>query len=292
MQQDHLKSLEGNADFQTHPCHIYMIARAPRITIDLQSLKMDDKVLEGRFLVQHRNEFEPHEFQTPHQFGPVKASFECPYPHTTITIRDQAGALVMRTRTGHFVRMCPPKYWGLLDLEIMYVGQSYGVDGARTAPDRLEKHETLQAIYAEAVQHSPDKDVWLILWSFGDQILASFDGRSKDYGTTDEEDTSHMAEVLANPISEQQKINFTEAALIRYFQPEYNETYKKTFPNPAHVTYSECYDLDINSVCVAIDSEPIKSRIWTPHVRPSHDHVPVFNLHSPEERRGMFDLPD
>lgn len=291
-QQDYLAKLSEEGLFQEHPCHIYMIARAPRIAIDLPSLKLDDTTLSGRFLIQHQNNFTPHEFVTPHNFGPVKATFESPYPHTMLTIRDEQGKMLLLTKSAHLVRMCPHKHWRLLDLEVMYVGQSYGVDGARTAPDRLLKHETLQAIYAEAVQHAPDKDIWLVLWSFDDQILASFDGRSREYEMTEEEDLGHLENVLHTPVSEQQKINFTEASLIRYFQPEYNQIYKNTFPNPAHVTYSECYDLDINSVSFNLDSETTRSRLWSPQVKPSYVHFAQFNLHSPDERRSMFDLPE
>jgi hypothetical protein len=53
-----------------------------------------------------------------------------------------------------------------LDLKVLYIGQSYGVEGARTAPDRLQSHSTLQGIYSEAIIKNPDCEVWFILTSF------------------------------------------------------------------------------------------------------------------------------
>jgi hypothetical protein len=49
---------------------------------------------------------------------------------------------------------------------------------------------------------------------------------SKQYGTTTEEDDEHIDSVLGTEITEQQQINFTKAALIRYFDPEYNVLFR------------------------------------------------------------------
>jgi hypothetical protein len=42
-QQDTHAQFAKDPLYQEHPCHIYMIAGAPRILIDAASLKMDDK---------------------------------------------------------------------------------------------------------------------------------------------------------------------------------------------------------------------------------------------------------
>jgi hypothetical protein len=91
-------------------------------------------------------------------------------------------------------------------------------------------------------------------------------------------------------ISEQQFINFTEAALIRYFQPAFNVIYKDSFPNPAHKTYSECYDLDVNLVNVEIGSfDAIDLMLYNSHIEREPIHFAEFPLHNPLERRAMFD---
>jgi hypothetical protein len=288
-QQDYLEKLEETEQTKQQPFHIYMIARCPRIAIDVASLTIDDTKVSGRFLIQIQNEFTPYPFQLRNELGTSKVTFAADYPHNHLRVIDESGKEIANYRVAHLLRLCPSDMWKLLDLEVLYIGQSYGVEGARTAPARLLKHETLQAIYAQAILNSPDKDVWLLLWHFENQLLVSFDGRSKDIEKSLDEDTAHMHSVLGTEVSEQQRINYTEAALIRYFQPEFNKEYKDTFPNPAHTSYSECYDLDINSVCVEIDTEPIRTRLWTPTVSAAWQHFAEFNLHSPEERKGMFD---
>jgi hypothetical protein len=177
-----------------------------------------------------------------------------------------------------------------LDLEVLYIGQAYGSDGSRTAVDRLQNHSTLQGIYAEAIRNSPDQEVWMVLCSFEPYLLASFDGRSKNYATTLHQDDAHIHQVISTAITEQQEINFTEAALIKYFQPEYNKVYKDSFPNPAHSTYSECYDVDLNMVSVEVQTEELRLKLWSEAAKPAWVHFCTFPLHSKQERQFMFDL--
>jgi hypothetical protein len=133
-------------------------------------------------------------------------------------------------------------------------------------------------------------EIWLVLFRFEEMLLVTFDGRSKSYGTSDEQDLAHMQSVLGTPVTEAQRINYTEAALIRYFRPPYNTEYKNSFPSPAHASYAECYDLDLNAVTVEIDSRQIRCRLWSEAVEPTWIHLPRFELHSKEERQSMFDF--
>ncbi len=185
-----------------------------------------------------------------------------------------------------------------IDFEVLYIGQSYGVDGARTAPDRLISHSTLQGIYAEAMDKNPDSEIWLALASFDQFNLMMFDGRSSFTDEERESDKERFSTAYDKlnwdgGISDQQKINFTEAALIRYFKPPYNQIYKDSFPNPAHSTYTECYDLDINSVCIELNTgDIVNCRFYSEAVPKVNWHMKDFALHSKEERRAMFDISD
>ena len=96
--------------------------------------------------------------------------------------------------------------------------------------------------------------------------------------------------VLEKGIKEQQEINFTEAALIRYFKPEYNDKFKETFPSPAHSTYSECYDIDINSISIEFLTQDLRCRFYSDEVKPNWEHFAFFNLHTYADRKGMFDF--
>ena len=134
-----------------------------------------------------------------------------------------------------------------LSLEVLYVGQAYGSNGERTAPDRLRSHSTLQAIYSRVISRSPDQEIWLSLWSFDTKLLLSMDGRWSQYQTPLEEDDAHLDQVWDTPLNEQQKINLTEAAIIYYFQPEFNVQFKNEFPSPVHSTYAQCYSCDLRN---------------------------------------------
>jgi hypothetical protein len=161
--------------------------------------------------------------------GTSDVTFQSEYPFTEYAFINKAGEWIARGKCALQLAMLGPQYWQHLDLEVLYVGQAYGRDGKRTATERLKSHATLQGIYAEAIKNSPDQEVWMILSTFEAYLLGSFDGRTKDYATSMEEDDEHISNVLRNEISEQQKINFTEAAIIKYFQPEYNKYTKTAF---------------------------------------------------------------
>ena len=105
-----------------------------------------------------------------------------------------------------------------------------------------------------------------------------------------DEDDAHIDAVLGKEITERQRINFTEAALIRYFQPEYNTIYRDSFPNPMHTSYSECYDLDINSVMAEIDTEDMDAQFWSSAAAPAWQHFATYALHSRAEREAMFEF--
>ncbi|MCE9608506.1 MAG: hypothetical protein K8U03_26780 [Planctomycetia bacterium] len=289
VQQADLALLKDDNRFQKRPCHIYMITRAPRLSIDIASMTMDDHTIKGQFLVQKKNNFVPRPFSIQHTFGTKRLTFESDFPHTRLISRDENGELFGDWKVSMAIREWKLDVGDLLDLEVMYVGQSYGVDGARTAPDRLQAHETLQAIYAETVAKSPDQDVWLVLQHFEEQLMHEMNGSYDEFEKTEEEDIDHSSKIYDATFTEQQTINYAEAGMIRYFQPEFNRIYKDSFPNPAHSTYSQCYDLDIHMLAVSICTDCIRSRIWSPTVAPSDKHLAQFDLRTSEQRRGIFD---
>jgi hypothetical protein len=287
-QQDGLELLGESGFGQEYPCHIYMVGRRPRVVLDPASIQITEQTIMCTFKIQRENAFEEHRFEASNIFGGTEIRVECPSPHTEFVFYDRNDEIIVNGKAAILMGMMSSKSWHLLNLEVLYIGQSYGVGGARTAPDRLRNHSTLQGIYSEVIRFSPDQEVWLVLWSIEPELIASFDGRSKTYGTSPEEDSRHRSHVLRAPITEQQ-INFTEAALIRYFEPEYNSIYKNSFPNPAHKTYSDCYDIDLNMISVTIQTNDIGCQLYTNKVAPKWTHIAAFPLHSAEERKAMFD---
>lgn len=291
LDQNGLMRPEVKAEGQKNPFHIYMIHRRPRFRIDPQSFNVTLQSVSGTLVASVRGNAIRFPFSVPNKLGTAAVRLECPYPHTEFDLIDAvAGHRLYRARVGlfaHAVRVGGDH----LDLEVLYVGQSYGVDGARTAPERLLSHSTLQQIYADAMTRFPDDEIWLTLWSFSPPIVISMtDGCAATTLVSDDASASHFANILTTLITEQQVINFTEAALIKYFLPSYNIQFKDTFPSPAHATYSECYELDLNGVIVSFDTSEIGCRLWSQSVPRSWQHVPRFELHSRDARKSMFDL--
>lgn len=270
--------------------HIYMICRRPRITLVPDSVRFTENKVAGEFRKQIKDQYISIPFETNNLLGTSEVTLRCGYPYTDYTIIDKAGNKISSGKSALLLANLGPEFWEHLDLEVLYVGQAYGKDGSRTASERLKSHSTLQGIYAEAIRNSPDQEIWLIVSTFKPLLLASFDGRSKIYATTDQEDCEHMNKVIHHDMTEQQQINFTEAALINYFQAPYNKIYKGSFPNPAHTTYSECYDIDLNMVCVEVQTAELGLRLWSEAVEPNWIHFCSFPLHSRKERVYMFEM--
>jgi hypothetical protein len=203
VQQEDLPRLTEAGVFAVDPCHIYSIVRRPRVSFIPSSIAIDDEKISGVLRIQKQHEFEEVQFAFANEYGRSGMSARCEFPNSVLRILDDAGSEVLILR-GSVLLTKLQNLQDLANYEVLYVGQSYGVDGARTAPERLMAHSTLQGIYHEALQHSPDQEIWILLMSFQPPImLMSFDGRSQDYQTSVEEDEAHYHRVLQTDISEQ-----------------------------------------------------------------------------------------
>lgn len=297
-QYDDLDLLKETKPFNAdNPCHIYAICRRPRVRIAKENFECKGESLIMDFKIQYQDEYSDLEIEIKNPFGNVQVNIESEYPHSTFYFVTDKHRI--KAKTASFLHSIPRHTYNgdFLDLEVLYIGQSYGIEGARTAPERLKKHETMQAIYAEALGKNPDQEIWLMLFSFSQLGLTMFDGRTKFSDEEREQDKGRATEFFhkfaTGGLTEQQFINFTEAALIRYFKPPYNKDYVKTFPSPAHTTYTECYDLDINSVAIELGTmDSVNIMLYSESVKRDFIHFGQFLMHNKEERRSMFDFID
>lgn len=293
LQQDDLKKV-GQMDYfnEDNPCHIYLICKRPRITLNTKDFKIENGKIIFPFQIQRQNKFEKMYIEKPYADDP-NIILTSKYPYNCFEIKNSNDEIIQAGKTALLFQTLQHQDYSLFDLEVLYIGQSYGVEGARTAPDRLKSHSTLQGIYLEAILRNPDSEIWLLLTSFEQILLTIMDGRIKVSAEELKKDNEHSKKVtktvLYDGLKEQQVINFTEAALIRYFQPPYNIDYKDTFPNPAHSTYSECYELDINSVCIEVNTENINCRLYSETISAHWSHMKDFFLHTKSDRKSMFD---
>lgn len=277
-------------------CYIYMICSRQRVTVNKDNSYYIGNDFNFGFKIQRQDTYEECSIRFPCGKGKHKAILESNYPYNFFSLLFEDGGGI-KAKVSTFLSSIPE--FGLnrdfLDLNVLYVGQSYGANGSRTALDRLKKHETLQKILSDVSTREPDKEVWLMLYSFKQNGLTLFDGRTKfsekEYNDDLQRPIDFINTISEGGIKEQQFINFTEAALIRYFKPFYNKNFKNIFPSLTHSSYSECYDLDVNTVAVELGTkESVNIMLYSDEVKRKPIHLAEFFMHNREERVSMFDF--
>jgi hypothetical protein len=298
VQQEYLSHPSVSVFFGNDIPHIYFIIKRPRVSFIPDTFNLTDGFLEVDYKIQRKGITNKYHLKVRNNFGTKNATLICEYPHSVFAIIDNDSkeiithGLVAALLNSAYHYLEDPSF---LDCEILYIGQAFGKDGNRNAIDRLQSHSTLQLIYSEAIRKNLDDEIWLCLLSFEQANFTVFDGATEFSREELEKDDKTYKDTFwkinYEGLNEAQKINFTEAALIRYFQPQYNKEYKDSFPTKGHTSYSECYDLDINSVCFEMEtSDSIFCKFYSSAVERNYLHMATFLLHSPEERRLFFDL--
>lgn len=180
------------------------------------------------------------------------------------------------------------------EFEVLYIGQSYGKRGERTAITRLSSHSTLQKILMDCQSKYSGRHIYLLLLEITSLLNMSFDGLSKKYTKTIDESDIHMMNVLQNLPEEQQIVNISVAALIHYFKPEYNRNFVENFPNENHKGYRQYFNLDYNHFSFEIDLEfdacaPIQLYSPTNRINSSFDVV-QYKLYNDQNRLTMYEM--
>ncbi|QMW04521.1 hypothetical protein [Spirosoma foliorum] len=268
LQQQELEYFAENQDIfnDQSKCHIYFILKRPRTTINGSYFKFNDDYFELEVEIQIKNRFINRLLKIDNPYKSKNAKLITDYPYNYFEIQTEEHNFAFKTGALlDYIQQINPIKDDLLDYEILYIGQSYGEAGNRTAIDRLISHSTLQKIYNEAIIKHPDSEIWLMLSSFAQTNISSTNGQITARTENESLDRERFINFMDTKFSEQQKINFTEAALIRAFQPKFNIEYKNTFPNPAHSSYNECYKLDLNGIAIEIDLSSMNRWLYSDH---------------------------
>lgn len=280
------------------PCHIYFICRRPRITIDLSKTNVSKEYIDFAFKIHKKGNLQEKTIRLENPIKSDELFFESDFPYTNFKLSNpttKSGIINVSLFLQHQRRLHPDFPDELLELEILYIGQSYGKKGERKATERLKNHETLQTIYYESMIRNPDDEIWVALCHFEEVGVISIDGglvQTEEEAKKDNERLStFLQKVTGSHLDQKQKINFTEAALIKYFEPPYNKDFIDSFPSITHSSYQECYELDINSVMIELNTmEMISCNFYSQKV-PSHFiHLHSFWFHDKEERRSLFQI--
>jgi hypothetical protein len=272
--------------------HIYLICKHPSCYFAWNTFRFEDGTITVRTRFKVRGEERQSEFTFPFPGGDEATGARLSdYPHRELHYLDKSGAPVMVLPAG-MLTLAPEsrdKHPELGCFEVLYVGQAFG-DGTRSAFQRLQSHSTLQKILAESQYKYPDDEVNVFVFEYCPyRFITQMDGRAKQ-AIGDERDQKRFFSILENPLNKHQQISLIEAALIRYFTPEYNEIYKESFPSLSHKILKECYDLDFSGLIVEINTDELGFFLYSPKVPARMHHISKVDLFTPLDREGFFQL--
>jgi hypothetical protein len=256
-------------------CHIYLIGYTPRI--DFVGAEQKDRNLLLSFEVLS----EMHVIDYPLPGGlSLKTDGELWYLSDSSGRRSWPNAIEMQTRLAATA--------GAIKFEVKYVGQAYGQDGSRNAIDRLLKHETLQKIALKGVPEGYRLTLLLLAIEPSNQLITSINPFAKN---TEESGTriQQGLDKLFNT-TEEERISLYEAALIRYFYPDFNKEFKDSFPSTNLKILRDCYEKDFSALVAEICIDDLPFRLWSSAVEPKLYHIAKHDLHKGEERRMFFGL--
>ncbi|ATX83547.1 MULTISPECIES: hypothetical protein [Bacillus amyloliquefaciens group] len=250
------KDLKEAADLNAAKFQIYMIIRIPKITIDSNALKVFRSHIE--LVLKFKTDFgifnETIKCQFSHDRDHTMFDYEIDKLGKTLKIKDGTDEVTLRALflQGKFSRPIPA--------EVLYIGRAYGKNGNRTAFDRLKSHESLQRILADHTYEEVIGDIAIALFEINAKLIGEFIDM-----TNPSEDLFNLESVLLlkDPIAMNQVINITEAALINFFKPKYNDILKNNFPDKTHTSYKEFFKLRYTSVTVEVDQETLNIRLFT-----------------------------
>jgi len=174
-----------------------------------------------------------------------------------------------------------------LNFKVQYIGQAYGKDGNRNALDRLKSHSTLQEMAIKGV--SEGHDLQLLLIGLENNKLYTFMNpfaKNKDKDTSSKR-ISNGLDMLFNT-TEKERVSLYEAAMIRYFQPQYNKQLKDSFPSTDIKTLSNCYDKDMQGVIAEFGLEGFPFNLYSETIPPKDYHIARFDLHNEDDRKVFF----
>lgn len=280
-------TMNEDAENVSKACHIYLICRRPSTYFIKDTMKYDGKTIEVD--VGYKVDGEEKKFSYKGEFplldDAVRLSVSG-YPHREIITYDKDGEEVRRLPAS-LVSIKQDWKSPLKQLEVLYVGQSFG-NGSRTAHERLKSHSTLQKILADSHHKYPDGEISVLMVKFEPyELLIAMDGNS-NVKNDDHVENNRFRSIRENPLSEKQQIDLVEAALIRYFQPHYNDKFKVKFPSPKVKVLRKCYELDFSGLVVEINTEELMFRLYSKERELSHHHICNVDIADEKSRAGFF----
>jgi hypothetical protein len=270
-------------------CHIYLVVKRPRVTYVPGSFVIAGPDARGKVQFFRNGQKKTSSVAFYLQGRPSIDSTEVSgYPHNNLVVK--SGGRVFCEIPAHLMVMgCSAiEDQTLRQLEVVYVGMAYG-DGTRSAKDRLANHATLQQVLADLNHDYPDDEALIVMAEYAPpQAFICIDGSAVGVDPADDRDVIDDVGRLGSELPEIVRIALIEAGLIRYFQPEYNEKYKESFPRRDHKILEAVYAIDFIGLGVELNTMEIGARLFSPSRRAGAHHIANYDLHDPNDRESFF----
>ncbi len=279
-------------------CHIYCVVDYPRVNFVPDSIIYEilNNEIIYRVLLEYRHNGEMKRVAIEDRVplsGNISKVIIDKYPHTEIILLDSNDNFVMSTTALKlaYAASIPD----LTNLNVLYIGKGTGIKKQKNALERVQEHKTIQKILAFHHARHPDRSVLIGLFNFGAVNKYAFiDGmdHSKIFGL---DDFTRLMHAQQFQLSLNQKTAIIEAALIRYFEPEYNDKLKKDLPAKNSKALADCYKYDISAIVVKLwtsdeNSPYLNYYLYSHKVESSEKHNICIELIDPEVRKGFFSI--
>lgn len=256
-------------------CHIYLIGYTPKI--DFVGAEQKDSRLLLKFEVLKQEHVVS--FELPESFS-LKQDGELWY------VGDSSGQRCWPSETEMQSKLSSQS--GTVNFEVKYVGQAYGQDGSRNAIDRLLKHETLQKIALKGVPAGYRITLLMLSVQPNNQLITTINPFAKNTGAGEERIKQGLSKLFNT--TEEERISLYEAALIRYFYPDFNKEFKDSFPSINLKILRDCYEKDFSAVVAEICIDDLPFRLWSNAAKPTLYHIAQHDLHKRADRKMFFGL--
>ena len=286
---------DDNIDFfKNSNFHHYMIVKSPRVFF--KEITIEGTDLNYTFISKFKGKDFIYQITLEDQLdNNIKPIFKYNTTKTFVQIYDDSENLISEVDANLlFQKLCidtfiPEEY--LPEWEILYIGKAYGQNGERTSLTRLKSHSTLQRILAEHFDNSSFEEIKIIALEFEkDTTFLNIQGfLNGDTPQIDiEKSFKHIEDIKKKGVSELQKVNMIEAAMIKWFEPEYNDQLKNDFSNKELKSISEAYDLDLNNLLFSITTFNNGFKLYSKKREASMFHIGHIPLQSHDKRKDIF----
>lgn len=258
--------------------NIYLICRRRRISIDPLSLEVKGGDIYGRFMA-HGDSYQ--EWSTAHfTLDPIRHDAEGrPIRFAAARTADAFGhALDVLDEGGErsFIPSCAliarstHSLGDRTQLEVVYVGQTFGKKGDRLSVDRLNRHTTLQRILADASDEAAQDEILLLGFQYGNSknILSSAGEAWVDPSASSKEEQAHFVTAGGQKFGRKERILLAEAALINHFKPRYNVQHRDSFNKSDSrklKTLQSLLKADFTALIVEVSTSNIGAKLWSKH---------------------------